>query len=170
MLASRGNAIDRTLAGSLGVLILMVAAMMFPFLEMSRSGFQGEATVIDAALVFSGGIGLPLALAVAAFIIAIPMIRAAALCYTLLPLRFDKQPAKHAAAALRLAMVLKPWSMAEIFLIGVAVALVKIGGMATVTIGPAFWCFVGLVILGVFEDAIMCKWTLWRELERRRTA
>ena len=43
--------------------------------------------------------------------------------------------------------------MAEVFLIGVVVALVKIGGMATITLGPAFWAMAGLVLLVVYEGA-----------------
>ena len=67
-----------------------------------------------------------------------------------------------------LAAHLKPWAMAEVFLIGVVVALVKIGGMATVDLGPAFWAMAGLVVLVVYEGASLCEWSIWQTLERLR--
>ena len=41
--------------------------------------------------------------------------------------------------------------MSEVFLIGVVVALVKVGGMASIDLGPAFWAMAGLVLLVVLE-------------------
>jgi paraquat-inducible protein A len=57
--------------------------------------------------------------------------------------------------------------MAEIFIIGVAVALVKVAGLATVTLGPAFWAFVLLVIVTVLKDSFMCRVTVWQTLSQR---
>ena len=57
--------------------------------------------------------------------------------------------------------------MAEVFLVGVAVALVKVGGLATLTIGPAFWAFVGLVIITVLKDNLMSSLIIWKTLEAR---
>ena len=50
-------------------------------------------------------------------------------------------PWSHAAFVFRMAEAMQPWAMAEIFIIGTAVALVKIGGLATISLGPAFWAF-----------------------------
>ena len=60
--------------------------------------------------------------------------------------------------------------MAEVFLIGVVVALVKIGGMATVDLGPAFWAMAGLVVLVVYEGTALDEWSIWQTLERSRAA
>ena len=58
--------------------------------------------------------------------------------------------------------------MAEIFIVGVAVALVKIAGMATVSVGPAFWALVALVLVTTIKDTFMCKLTIWKTLETQR--
>lgn len=59
--------------------------------------------------------------------------------------------------------------MAEVFLIGVVVALVKIGGMATINLGPAFWALAGLVVLVVYEGASLSEWSIWQKLDQART-
>lgn len=166
---NRATAMDRTLAAAFASLILMAGALFFPFLELSTFGLSRKASVLDAALAFSSGLMVPLAVAVGLLIVVIPLLRAGALAYVILPLRLGRPPAPAATAAFRLAAHLKPWSMAEIFIIGVVVALVKVAGIASVTLGPAFWALACLVVLVVVEGASLCEWSLWQTLERSRT-
>ncbi len=168
LMTNRPGALDRTLATAFASVILMVAAVLFPFLELSTFGIKRNASVLDAALAYSSGPMIPLALAVGLLIVVIPLIRALALTYVILPLRLGRPPAPGATGAFRLAGALKPWSMAEIFIIGVVVALVKVAGMASVTLGPAFWALAFIVLLVVLEGASLCEWSIWRTLERTR--
>lgn len=165
---NRAGAVERTLAASVASVILILAAVFFPFLELSIAGLRRSASVMDAALAFSGGPMIPLAIATALLIVVIPLVRAGALAYTLLPLRLGRASAPGAARAFRLASALKPWAMAEIFILGVVVALVKVGGMASITLGPAFWALAALVLLVVYEGASLCERTIWQTLERAR--
>jgi len=161
---SRPRAIDRTLAAAVTNAILIVAALFFPFIKLEGAGSQQSATLIDAISAFGGSLTAPLVLVVAAFIVVIPFMRAAALAYTLWPLRFGRAPYRGATRAFRFANSLKPWSMAEIFIIGVVVALVKIAGMAQVSLGPAFWMLTALVLVLLLENHNFCRWTIWRIL------
>jgi paraquat-inducible protein A len=161
------GSVERLVALALAALVLMVVAVSFPFLEMSASGFSSEASVFDTIAAFTGGLMAPLSLAIAAFIVFLPVLRLSALIYATGPLLFKRPPARGAAAAFRLASRLKPWSMAEIFMIGVAVSLVKMAGMATIVFGPAFWAFAMLVIFVAAMDAMMCERTIWRLLGKR---
>ncbi len=168
LMTNRPNALDRALAGAFASVILMLAALFFPFLELSIAGIHRRASLLDAALAYQSGIVAPLSAATALFIVVLPLIRAAALAYTLLPLRLGRPPAAGANRAFRLAAHLRPWAMAEVFLIGVVVALVKIGGMASVDLGPAFWAMAALVLLVVYEATSLDEWLIWQTLERRR--
>jgi paraquat-inducible protein A len=58
--------------------------------------------------------------------------------------------------------------MAEIFLIGAGVSLVKVAGLASVTPGPAFWALGGLVVVIGFENAAFCRESLWSAVGRAR--
>jgi paraquat-inducible protein A len=70
-------------------------------------------------------------------------------------------------AVFRLAERIRPWSMAEIFIVGVAVALIKVAGLASLSLGPAFWAFVALVLITAVKDNFMCRLTIWKTLEHR---
>jgi paraquat-inducible protein A len=48
------------------------------------------------------------------------------------------------------------------------VALVKVAGLAHLSIGPAFWAFVALVLVTVLKDNFMCRVSVWKTLEARR--
>ncbi|MFO1104858.1 MAG: paraquat-inducible protein A [Amaricoccus sp.] len=168
LMTNRRGAFDRTLAAAFGSLILMIGAITFPFLEMSIAGTQSRASVLEVAFAFNDTIEAPLSAAICLLIIVIPMLRATALIYTVLPLRLGFAPAPGAQRAFRLVAELRPWSMAEVFVVGVVVALVKMAGMASIGLGPAFWALAGLVLLVVYETVSLCEWTVWRELEARR--
>ncbi|MEM7507027.1 MAG: paraquat-inducible protein A [Pseudomonadota bacterium] len=157
----RHAAIDRLLALALAVPPLMAIGLAASFLSLSGGGAMNEASVLDAASAVATADTWPLAFAVGALIIALPALRAVALTYVLLPLRLGHAPARHARMAFRMAVDLRPWSMAEIFVIGVAVALVKVTGMASVTLGPAFWSFVLLAMVALMEDAVLCQRSIW---------
>lgn len=58
--------------------------------------------------------------------------------------------------------------MAEIFIIGVAVALVKVSGLARVGLGPAFWAFAALLVVTILTDSSICRLTVWKTLKTRR--
>ncbi len=153
------------IAFAMAILIFGVCAISFPFLHVSRLGFSNDATLLDAALAFSGPLMI-LSLAVAALIVFLPLLRAVLTLYVLVPVVFDRPPARGAHRAFRWAETLKPWSMAEIFVIGCAVALTKIADLARIEFGPAFWLFAGLVLLVVIQDTFMCRWSVWKSLER----
>ena len=105
-------------------------------------------------------IGLPLGAAVATSrfrgrmavivlmnaLMGLPPVVVGLLIYLYLPLAFNRRP-RGFAVALRLAQAVLPWSMLEIFLLGVLVAAVKLAEQATIVPGPAAWSLGALVVV-----------------------
>lgn len=167
LLRGPGRAIDRVLAGALGTVVLVLSALFFPFLQISASGFQSATTLIETAFAFERGFTAPLTLVLILLIIVLPLTRAFALTYALLPVRLGHRPRKGAKKAFRIASHLKPWSMAEVFTVGVVVALVKIGGLAKVGLGPAFWELIFIVLIVALEMASLSEKTIWRMIDQK---
>ena len=161
----RGGAFGQLIALAFASMVLMLAAVFFPFLEISRMGFGNATSLFGVALAFADGVLLPLVLAVLAMIVGLPLLRAFLLAYALVPLAQGRPPWRHAAAAFRLSEDLRPWSMAEIFVIGTSVALAKVAGLATVHPGPAFWAFCALVLVNLASRGFMCRTTIWNAIE-----
>ncbi|MEM6594200.1 MAG: paraquat-inducible protein A [Pseudomonadota bacterium] len=168
LITPRRKAGLQIIAVSIAVVVLVIAATVFPFLTIRAAGVQNSVSILDAALAFSDGWLIVLSLSTAALIIFVPLLRVLLSLYVLIPVVLDRMPAKGSRQAFRLAEALKPWSMAEIFAIGCAVALVKITDLADVSFGPAFWMFSALVVLIVAQDRFMCRWSVWTSLEGLR--
>lgn len=163
--APRAGAFTRLIALSFTSLVLMVGAVFFPFLEISRMGFGNETSLFGVTMAFAEGALVPLTVALLGTIVGLPVLRALLLVYTLLPLSRNRRPYAHAVRAFRLSESLRPWSMAEIFVIGTAVALVKIGGLANISFGPAFWAFCALILVNAASDAYTSAATIWDAIE-----
>lgn len=163
----REGAFTQIVALSVATMVLMVAAVFFPFLEISRMGIGNATSLFGVAMVYAHGWVMPLAVAVLGFVAGLPVIRSALLVYVLLPMRGKGRPAPHAGQAFRLSELLRPWSMAEIFVIGTSVAMVKVAGLANISLGPAFWAFCGLVVVSAASNVFTCSTTIWDALEDR---
>lgn len=163
--APRAGAAVETVALAAASLVLMTVAVGFPFLRISESGFSNSTSVLGAVLALGREDMLFLALAVGAMIIALPVLRLAALIYALAPVMSGGTPAGFAAPALRLALRLRPWAMVEVFMIGVAVAVIKVAELADLAFGPAFWAFAALALLVMVQDRLTCERSLWHVLD-----
>ncbi|MEP5759899.1 MAG: paraquat-inducible protein A [Litoreibacter sp.] len=150
---------------ALAILILILSAGTLPFLSIEAVGVRRSASILDAALAFRGGFLFIVAVGTAMLILLIPLIRVMLVLYVLVPIVFDRPPARHAIGAFSLFEKLRPWSMAEIFALGCAVALVKVADLAQIEFGPAFWFFSILVVLVVMHDNFMCRWSIWKSLK-----
>ncbi|MEL6691108.1 MAG: paraquat-inducible protein A [Pseudomonadota bacterium] len=166
LISPRKAAGAHIIALALASVILVVSALFLPFIGISRLGFSNQATILEIAWAFSGGPMLVLSLATLGLIVGLPLLRLLLTLYTLIPLVRDRPPWPGAARAFRLSEQLKPWSMAEIFVIGCAVSLVKLGDLARVELGPAFFMFAVLVVLLVIQDTFMDRWSVWKALEK----
>lgn len=166
--APKASAMTRIVMMAATSVILMLAGVFFPFLELTAAGLTQRSSIMDVVLVFTDGPFVGLALAVGALIVVLPMLRFLAIIYVLAPMAFGWHPARGAVTVFGWAERMRPWSMAEIFIVGVAVALIKVAGLANLSLGPAFWAFVGLVLITAFQDTNMCRLTIWKTLEARR--
>lgn len=168
LIAPRRGAFLHIVLLGIATAILMLGAVFFPFLKLRVAGLTHATSVWDSALAFAGGPMLALAVATAALIVLVPVLRVLLLVYVLAPLVLGRRALPRAADAFGFADALKPWSMAEVFAIGTAVALVKITDLAHVEFGAAFWMFAGFVAVTVLQDELMDRWSVWNALEAAR--
>lgn len=157
----KAGSVDRVIAASLAMVALVALAVSGPFLTLRELGLERTVSLLDAGAALGGG-GSPLGLLLLLVIAGLPVARALAHLYVLGPWRLRGRMAPGAAAVFRWSSSMRPWAMAEIFMIGVAVSMVKIAGIATITPGPAFWALGGAVAVLAVENAALCRETVWR--------
>ena len=140
------NGLERSLALAVAGLVLFVLANSFPFL-----GFKVQGQVRETLLLT--GIwelylqGLPhLALLVLVTTVLAPLVQLLALVYVLLPLKYDR-PAPGMFHVFRWLRSIAPWSMTEVFMLGILVSVVKLAKMAQIILGTAAFCFMALIFV-----------------------
>ena len=66
--------------------------------------------------------------------------------------------------ALRLLARLRPWSMLEVFLVGILVALVKLGDMAEIVPGLAIWSLAVLIVVLAWITVALDERAVWHRV------
>ncbi|MDR3221104.1 MAG: paraquat-inducible protein A [Candidatus Accumulibacter sp.] len=138
--------VDHWLALTLTAAIAFVIANVCPVIYISLQGLRNEATLWESATALAQGpialIALPLALS----IIVLPGVQIALLAWLLFPARAGRR-APGFAPAMRLLAALRPWSMVEVCLLGILVAVVKLSHLLQVVPGAGLWATAGLMVL-----------------------
>ena len=155
---------ERTIALMIAALILFITAMSFPFMRMEKSGLSNEISVLDAVSILWTNDMHFVALLCAGFILLFPLARILLLLFIGVSLLGKGETGRPHAWSFRLAQLIEPWTMAEIFMVGVIVSLVKVGKLADITLGPAFWSMTGLMIILTIGGQTICKDTVWHNI------
>ncbi len=157
------NSLDRTLALTIAASILFVIANVLPFLSFDMNGRATETTLSSGVFeLFDQGEFLLSGLVLLTAILA-PGLELGMLLYVLLPMRLGKRPWA-LALVFRALVRLRPWSMMEIFLIGILVALVKLSDEATIVPGLGIWFFGALVLVLAGAAFSLNDRLVWRRL------
>lgn len=166
ILTNKHRSAERTVAFMIASLFLYIVAISFPFMRMERSGLSNEISVIDAVAILASNSMTVLAVICAALILVFPLARIVLLLFVGLSLFRKQETARPHAFSFRLAQYLEPWTMAEIFMIGVIVSLVKVGKLADIYLGPAFWGMSALIVVMAFGASAVCRDTIWHDIRR----
>jgi paraquat-inducible protein A len=140
------DSIDRGLAYALGAAILFIVANIFPIVGLEVQGTLNATSLYGAVEKIWDNDMKGVAALVFATTILIPAVEISLMLYVLLPLKFGRLPGE-LASILRIVQSVRPWSMTQVFILGVLVALVKLAHLAHVVPGVALWAFGGLIVL-----------------------
>jgi paraquat-inducible protein A len=161
---NRPRSLARATAFSSAALVFMVLAHVFPSITVDSGGMRKELTILEAAdALFREGNAL-IGIVALLFTVIAPLTLMGGLFYVAAPLRFGKA-FPGALPMTRLFLLSEPWSMLEVFLVGILVSLLKLGAVGDVHLGTGFWALVGLVFCTAYAMAGIDRLELWDRLE-----
>ena len=158
--------LGRSLALHLAGLAMLGVAGLMSLMTVSTGGMNLSADLI------SGPLGLQrhglweLAVVVAFTTAVAPLLRLTTMVYVLGGLRL-RRPPRHLRRLFAWLEHLRPWSMVEVYLLGVFVAYVKLVDLVHIEIGPALYALGALMLTNVVADAVLDRQAVWDEMERR---
>jgi paraquat-inducible protein A len=160
--------IDTAIALAATALVLFVFANAYPLIDLKINGATRVATLSGAALgLYIQGYATMAAL-VAFTAILVPLLQILAFLYALVPLRLG-WGAPGQRALFRLLAALRPWAMAEVFILAALVAMVRLAAQAEVAPRIAL-CAYGLLMFTLTAlNGITPVEQFWQWLERCRS-
>jgi paraquat-inducible protein A len=159
---NRSDSRARTAALALAALCLYVPANIYPLLRMQYLGRFSENTVWDGVVkLFQDGLWFVAAVVFLASIL-VPLLKLIGLFLLVLNIRskFWRRPRTW---IYRIICAIGPWAMLDVFLLAILVALVKLGGLATVTPGPGILAFASVVVLTLLASSSFDPRLIWQE-------
>jgi paraquat-inducible protein A len=149
------NSIARTWSLILAAAIFYIPANVLPITIVTSLGKQQADTIISGVLYFISEGMWPIALVIFVASVFVPLVKLLALSY----LSFSVQRKSgwrpvDRTRIYRMTEVVGRWSMVDVYVVTILVAMVNLGALATIEAGPAAVYFCAVVIVTMF--AAMC--------------
>lgn len=160
------DSIDRTLAYTMAAAVLFLIANVFPIFAIELQGTHSEINLLGAVSSLWDQKMQFISLLVFLTTILIPALELVTMIYLLLPLKYRLIPAGY-THFLRMMQIVEPWSMVEVFMLGVLVSLVKLTSSFKVIPGVALWSFGCLTLLLAAAASSFSARDVWARLEKK---
>lgn len=156
------KSLSLTLAYTLTALILYIPANIFPFMSIELYGSRNTSTIWGGIVTLFESGSWPIALIVLLASIIIPFLKLLILFYLALTARNKKYP-RFKTTLYNLIESLGRWSMLDIFLLAVLVAILKLGPWTTVEPQIGSVLFALVVIFTMVASASFDPNDLWED-------
>jgi paraquat-inducible protein A len=136
--------------------ICLIAAELFPLVALELGGQRNAVSLASAVTALWNEGRLPLAAALAVTLVVAPLGEAAAMVVALVGLQARQRSLREGAApsapgwliaSLHVWQALRHWNLTEVLILAAGVALVKLGQVATLVIGPALIALMAFMAL-----------------------
>lgn len=162
--SNRPYAQRKVFAFSIAALLFLFFASTFPFLGFSAQGQDRTVTLLQTIAILVSENFMSLAILVFLFIVAIPGLFLLGAIYVSIALAVNRL-LPGTRKVLRWSLLALPWSMAEIFLVGILVSFVKIVSMADVSLGMSFWSYVLFSVCMTIAIINLDKREIWQRVD-----
>ena len=157
----------RTWALLVTAVLLYIPANVLPVMRVVFLGREQTNTILGGIITFMKSGSWPLALLIFFASIVVPLLKIIILSSLLVSLHRHSQWRPETRARLyRLTVAIGRWSMVDIFVVTLTVAVVSMGAVATIEPGPAAMAFALVVISTLLASHCFDPRLLWDELER----
>ncbi|MEL7967806.1 paraquat-inducible protein A [Vreelandella neptunia] len=155
---------QRSMALAIASLVALMLAVSFPFISFTVSGVSNRIELTQTATTLIGFHQPVVAIAVIMTIVVLPAVYLLGVVWLQFGLLRDR-PLPFSRDIARSLAHLTPWMMADVFIIGALVSLIKIAGLAEVTIGISFWAFCAFALLLLMTSQSLDADWMWFSLE-----
>ncbi len=156
------DSMSRTWGLLIAAIILYVPANVYPILSVISFGRETTSTIIGGVIDLAASGQWVVAAIVFVASVFVPVFKILALLFLVLSVQLKWRARPRARTLLyRFTEFIGRWSMIDIFMISILIALVKLQALATVTAGPGAIAFAAVVIITMFAAMTFDPRLIW---------
>ncbi len=158
--------LQHIVALALSALILLVVMCTSSLMSVETAGIRRVADLFSGPEELVRQEMAPLAIVVLFVTVVAPLLRLAGMLYVLVRAQ-GRSPPRHLSRIFAWCEKLRPWSMIEVFVLGVFVAYVKLGDLVTIGLRTGVYALLALTIVLVWLDSALDREAVWEQLDPR---
>jgi paraquat-inducible protein A len=162
------DSIQRTLALLVTACILYIPANLYPIMITDQLGTSEPSTILGGVILLMHHGAVLVALVIFLFSVMVPIGKLIALFYLVWTVRRHSPITPRQRTVLyQITEFVGKWSMVDVFVVAILVALVHLGGLLSIRPGFAAVCFAGVVIVTMIAAESFDPRLIWDELEEK---
>ncbi len=162
------DSLNRTWALVITAFILYIPANLFPVMTVISFGRGHPDTILSGVKAFIEADMWPLALLVFFASVTVPMMKLWGLVFLLISVqRKSSWRLRDRAVLFRIIESVGRWSMIDIFMISILIALVKLEAIATIEPGIGATSFAGVVVVTMIASMMFDPRLMWDAVEKK---
>ena len=167
--ARKPNSIARAWAFLLAAAVMYVPANILPMTITTALGAAQADTIMSGVIYFIHSGSWEIAAVIFIASIFVPMAKLVILIFLLVSVKLrSRWRTRDRTVLYRMTELVGRWSMVDVYVVTILVALVKLGKMATIVPGISVFAFGGLVLVMAAAITTLDPPLLWERLDPRR--
>jgi paraquat-inducible protein A len=158
--------LDHIAALTLTAFILLVVMCLTPLMSVETAGIKHIANLFSGPEELVRRNMAALGIVVLFVTVLAPLARLIGTLYVVIR-SHEGIPPRHLRRVFALAEKLRPWSMIDVFILGVFVAYVKLGDLVTIGLAAGVYALLALTFVLVWLDAALDREMVWERLDHR---
>lgn len=161
------SSVQITVALVVTAMLLYIPANILPIMTTTQLGNESDSTIVGGIFIFLEHHSYFIALVIFVASLIIPIAKMSALLWLCFSVTNNRQQNRHELALMyRLTEFIGKWSMIDVFVVAILVALVQLTGLMTIQPGIAISAFAGVVILTMIAAHQFDMRLIWDKLEQ----
>lgn len=164
------DSIQRTLALLVTACMLYIPANLYPIMITEQLGSAEGSTILGGVILLMHHGAVLVALVIFLFSVMVPIGKFISLFYLVWTVR-RRSPIspRQRTVMYQVTEFVGKWSMVDVFVVAILVALVHLGGLLSIRPGIAAVCFAGVVIVTMLAAENFDPRLIWDELEEEQS-
>lgn len=160
------DSIQRTLALLFTACVLYIPANLYPIMITEQLGSAEGSTILGGVILLIHHGAVPVALVIFLFSVMVPLGKIMSMFYLVWTVkRHSPVSPRQRTLMYKITEFVGKWSMVDVFVVSILVALVHLGGLLSIRPGAAAISFAGVVIVTMIAAESFDPRLIWDELE-----